>query len=484
MIVLSCFDGISACQQAFKNIGIEFDGVNNIYYSSEIDKYTIQNTQHNFPNTVQIGNINDIVVEDRWIFYNQNDNVLKDGGGFKGNIDLLVGGSPCQSFSVAGNQKGFEDPRGQLFLEYIRILKEVKPRFFLFENVNSMSKANKDIMSSYFGFEPIMINSALVVAQNRKRIYYVGALQQDGTYKKVDIQQPQDKHIFLKDILESGLGYQNKSHTITASYDGAIISNSLEKKQRSMVFEPVLYNQYNQRTLTGKSATLSTCSHQQTDISGQVVFEPICVASRGRNIVDGKRQDIKGAKTEQRLEPNLDGKTNCLTTVAKDNLVLESAELYLSEKNTQNLLQYNKNYTPTSKSPTLTTGLAHGTDKNVTPKMIQEIFFADTGEDLNKTIRVGHYNKGGQGDRIYSVEGKSVCLSANGGGRGALTGLYHIELPDGDYYVRKLSVTECCRLQGFPDNFVDILSKTQGYKALGNSFTVPIIEHILSHLFF
>ncbi len=366
---LSLFDGISASQQAFKNMGVEFDGADNIYYSSEIDKYAIKNTQHNFPNTVQLGDVTKV-----------NSSDFKD-------IDLVIGGSPCQSFSVAGNQKGFEDPRGQLFLEYIRILNEVKPKYFVFENVNSMSKVNKDIMTSYFGFEPTLINSSLVTAQNRKRIYFVGALQEDGTYKKVDISQPEDKHIYLKDILETGLPYQDKSHALTASYDGAVFWNSLEKKQRTMV------------------------------------AEPICVASGGRNIVDGKRQDVLGAKTEQRLEPNLNGKTNTLTTVAKDNLVLE-------------------------------------------------------------TVRLGHYNKGGQGDRIYSVEGKSVCLSANGGGRGAKTGLYKIDLPDGEYFVRKLTVNECCRLQDFPDGFVDTLSKTQGYKALGNSFTVGIIEHILKHLTF
>ena len=97
-------------------------------------------------------------------------------------------------------------------------------------------------------------------------------------------------------------------------------------------------------------------------------------------------------------------------------------------------------------------------------------------------IRMGHFNKGGQGDRIYSIQGKSVCLSANGGGRGAKTGLYKIDLPDGEYKVRKLTPTECCRLQGFPDNYVSMVSNTQGYKGLGNSFTVPVIKHIINQL--
>ena len=107
--------------------------------------------------------------------------------------------------------------------------------------------------------------------------------------------------------------------------------------------------------------------------------------------------------------------------------------------------------------------------------------FLEQGEHLynvNKPIRIGHFNKGGQGDRVYSQEGKSVCLSANGGGKGAKTGLYAIA-QRGKCTIRKLTPTECCRLQGFPDNYVSMVSNTQGYKALGNSFTVPVIKKIL-----
>ena len=152
-----------------------------------------------------------------------------------------------------------------------------------------------------------------------------------------------------------------------------------------------------------------------------MVFDPFCVASRGRNIVNGKRQDILGAKTEQRLEPNLTGKSNTLTMVQKDNLVCQP-------------------------------------------------------------IRLGHFNTGGQGDCIYSVEGKSITLSAQGGGRGAKTGLVKINLPDADYQIRKLTPVECERLQGFKDDYTSAVSNSQRYKSLGNSFTVPIIEHILKHL--
>ena len=152
-----------------------------------------------------------------------------------------------------------------------------------------------------------------------------------------------------------------------------------------------------------------------------MIAEPICIASRGRNTVNGKRVDIKSAKTEQRLEPNYNFKTNCLTTVPKDNLILEP-------------------------------------------------------------VRLGHFNKGGQADRIYSVVGKSICLGANGGGGGANTGLYKIDLPDGDYAIRKLIPNECARLQGFPDFYHNGISNSQAYKCYGNSFTVPIIEHIIKQL--
>ena len=94
---------------------------------------------------------------------------------------------------------------------------------------------------------------------------------------------------------------------------------------------------------------------------------------------------------------------------------------------------------------------------------------------FDKPVRGANFNSGGQGDRVYSIDGKSVCLSANGGGRGAKTGLYDI-----DKTVRKLTPAECCRLQGFPDDYVSTVSKTQGYKALGNSFTVPVIKHLIN----
>jgi site-specific DNA-cytosine methylase len=149
MNVLSLFDGMSCGQIALKNLGIKIEN----YYASEIDKYAMQVAKNNFPDTIHLGDVTKI----------------------KGNdlpkIDLLIGGSPCQGFSFAGKQLNFEDPRSALFFEFVRLLKETKPKYFLLENVR-MKKEYQDIISKYLGVEPIMINSDRFVAQNRVRYYW------------------------------------------------------------------------------------------------------------------------------------------------------------------------------------------------------------------------------------------------------------------------------------------------------------------------
>lgn len=391
--ILSLFDGISALQVALNNIGIK----DYSYYASEIDKYAIKVTQSNYPNTIQLGDV-------KKIRFTENDN-----------IDILCGGFPCQDLSISKkNRKGLNGERSGLFYECIRILKETKPKFFIFENVASMPKdAKNTITQELYNIEPILLNSALVSAQQRKRLFWVGELQDNGTYKKVEIEQPQDKNIFLQDILETGLPYQEKCHTLTASYFKCVIQNTLEKKQRTMI------------------------------------FEPIGCALRGRYNENG---DV-----EQKLEIREDSKANCITTVSKDSLIIKPI-LYN---------QYNQ-MTLKEKSATLSTNSNCRT--------------AISGQVVVSPVRIGYYGKGGQGERIYSINGKSICLSANGGGIGAKTGLYKIDLPDGDYEVRKLTPIECERLQTFPDDYTNHVSNTQRYKALGNSFTISIIEHILQTL--
>ena len=348
MKVLSLFDGISCGRLALERAGLPVE----CYDAFEIDKYAVTVSERNYPDIVHHGDVFD-----------------GDFTKFKG-YDLLLGGSPCTYWSIA--KKGREttsDGMGfRLFMEYIRALRESGCKYFLYENNYSIHQNIKDEISNYLGVEPILMNSALVSAQNRKRCYWTNI---------PNVVQPEDKGILLADILENGMPWQDKSYCMTASYDGAVIYNTLERKQRTMVAMPV------------------------------------GAAQRGRY--------VDGEKTEQHIEVREDGKSNCLTTVQKDSLVC---------------------------SP----------------------------------VRIGHYGKGGQGQRIYSVVGKSVTLSANGGGQGAKTGLYKIDLPDGDYIIRKLTPIEAERLQTLPDNYTAGISNTQRYKCIGNGWTVDVITHILGGL--
>lgn len=277
------------------------------YVSYEIDKYANFVTAKNFPEIVQHGDVTGA-----------------DFTQYKG-FDLVMGGFPCQDLSIAKREReGLQGKRSGLFWELVRAIKEVQPKYFLVENVASMSKDAKDFITATLGVEPILINSALVSAQQRKRLYWTNI---------PNVVQPQDRGIVLQDILESGVSYTDRAYCLTASYQAEILWNSLAFKQRSMIAEPV---------------------------------------------------------------------------------------------------------------------------------------------------RVGQIGNGACGYRIYDVNGKSITLLTSRGGGIASTGLYKINLPDGQYYVRKLTPIECERLQTIPDNFTEGLSNTQRYKCLGNGWTVDVIAHILN----
>lgn len=169
MNILSLFDGISCGQVALKKCGIEITN----YFASEIDKHAIKVTQHNHPNTKQIGDVTKVKATDL------------------PKIDLLMGGSPCQGFSFSGKQLNFEDPRSKLFFEFVRLVKECKPKYWLLENV-VMKQEHQDIISKCLGVEPVKLNSALTSAQNRVRLYWAN----------FDITEPTDQGKKLEDVLE------------------------------------------------------------------------------------------------------------------------------------------------------------------------------------------------------------------------------------------------------------------------------------------
>ncbi len=258
MNVLSLFDGMSCGQIALDKLGIKVDN----YFASEIDKYAMKVALKNYPKTRHVGSVEFV-----------------NGSNFP-KIDLLIGGSPCQGFSFAGKQLNFEDPRSKLFFVFVRVLKETKPKYFFLENVK-MKKEYQDIISEYLGCEPVIINSSLVSAQNRVRLYWTNI---------PNITQPSDKGVLIK--------------------------------------------------------------HITLDDSDKIG------AMRGRYIVDGKRQDYKmktAGMTTQRIELRKDEKSNCITTVSKDNYLIKLFNTNPSG-NGMNGWVYHTN----AKSPTITTNKGEG----------------------------------------------------------------------------------------------------------------------------
>lgn len=205
MNVLSLFDGMSCGQIALNKAGIKYEN----YFASEIDRYAIQVTKDNFPNTVHLGDVTKI--------------------DFKTlpKIDLLIGGSPCQGFSFAGKQLNFKDPRSALFFEYVRALKELKPKWFLLENVR-MKKESENVISEHLGVGPVKIESSDFSAQKRTRLYWTN----------IPIPEYTDKGIVLSDIIEHELVDRDKSYCIDANYfKGTNLEQYLAKKRRQVVFE-------------------------------------------------------------------------------------------------------------------------------------------------------------------------------------------------------------------------------------------------------
>lgn len=213
MNVLSLFDGISCARVSLDRAGIEV----NAYMSAEIDKNAIKISEKNYPDIIRVGSVVGLEVE--------------------GQIDLLIGGSPCQDLSIAKkNRKGLEGNRSGLFWEYVRIKKECNPKWFVLENVASMPKADRDIITREMGVEPVMFNASLVSAQSRKRLFWTN----------IPFELPVDRGILLKNILQPDgevderMVVKGKAYCLTASYSHQTptengIKNSIERKHRTMV---------------------------------------------------------------------------------------------------------------------------------------------------------------------------------------------------------------------------------------------------------
>lgn len=213
MNVLSLFDGISCARVALDKAGIEV----NAYMAAEIDKNAIKVSEKNYPDIIRVGSVVGLEVE--------------------GQIDLLIGGSPCQDLSIAKkDRKGLEGDRSGLFWEFVRIKKECNPQWFILENVASMPKADRDIITREMGVEPVMFNASLVSAQSRKRLFWTN----------IPFDLPEDRGILLKDILQPDgevderMVVKGKAYCLSATYSHvttteAGVKHSIDKKKRTMV---------------------------------------------------------------------------------------------------------------------------------------------------------------------------------------------------------------------------------------------------------
>ena len=335
MNILSLFDGMSCGMLAMLKAGVQVDN----YYAYEIDKYAIQTATHNFPQIQECGDV-----------FNADFTKHHD-------IDFLIGGSPCTYWSIAQSPDKRETTASgkgwELFSQYVRALKESKPRYFIYENNKSMSKAIRDSITQTFGFDPICINSALVSAQNRQRLYWIGKRNTDGAYSKVDVQQPKDKGILLKDALDC---------------------------------------------VTGRKTGVQTQSKQYRELTEK--------------------------EMDYMVRDHLDRRWSFCQRPAQD-----------------------------AKAKCLVANLAKGVPYNVCAIPAKAV-----SEPYEKAYTV------------YEVKNGDITIKGKA---------YPIKLIDGCYIIRKLTVSECQRLQTVPDWYEFPVSNAQSYKLIGNGWTVDVIVHLI-----
>lgn len=464
MKVLSLFDGMACGMLAMQVAGIQVDR----YVAFEIDKYAVQTSSHNFP-----------MIEHRGDVFHAD---FTEFSGF----DFLVGGSPCTYWSIAQKNNRETEASGmgwELFSQYVRALKEAQPMYFIYENNKSMSKAIRESITETFGFEPICINSALVSAQNRQRLYWVGRRNLNGTYSRVRVDQPEDRGILLKDVLdrigakelsEREMDYMvRKTSGARNHFDfgyiqdatrdkGACVTANISKGvPYNVCCEPVVLTDREKGRCVLSSIGMTTTREYFDKDQGTMAFEPIRIPEYG---------------AEDKARPlNAHYSNNC-------------------------------------------GGFEH--------RMLNENPNKQQVDMIASPVRVGTYPSGekskmhdSQQCRIYSTDGKGVTLCGNGGGLGAKTGLYAIpvefdgnvpvkavsctdgktytvyevkdgqitikgkqypiKLADGYYIIRKLTVSECMRLQTVPDWYEFPVSDSQAYKMLGNGWTVEVIAHLI-----
>lgn len=402
---------MSCGQIALKRAGIAVK----TYYASEINPYAIKATMHNFPSTIQLGSITDVHAKDL------------------PKIDLFIGGSPCQGFSRAGKGLNFDDPRSQLFFEYVRLWNEIKAinpnAKFLLENVR-MLKEWENIISKYMGINPVMINSSLVSAQNRERLYWNNFnLVKYGLFDciKNEIPQPKDKKIFLKDILETEVA---EKYFLSDKMIGWI-SKHTEKRGTKL----------NIPDINGKTRSLNVVDKKMNCETSYIVHN-----------TQPRSGDPKKGGTGHLCRT--DGKVYCLDT-GNTNAV-EINTLYVSGQGEKQHLKASTLKASTLKASSSTNPKSSGTNLVL-------------------------LNKKHQQDNINNVNGKARSLVV-----GSHQNSHHFTKTEVHSRIRRLTPKECCRLQTVPDTYFwdehgkNIISDSRIYECLGNGWTVDVIVHLLN----
>jgi DNA (cytosine-5)-methyltransferase 3A len=429
MNVLSLFDGMSCGRIALDQLEIKVDN----YYACEIDKYAMQVSQANYPEIIQLGDVCDVKSEDL------------------PKIDLILAGSPCQGFSFAGKQLAFDDPRSALFFEFIRLLKECKPKYFLLENVR-MKKEYLQVISEQvsacypeipFGIEPTMICSSLVSAQSRKRYYWTNI---------PNVTQPKQKGIVLRDILETRVNQDrlsdmtnqdNKAYCLTTTYPCARPQRSMDKSEKSMI--PV-------EDTVPDSTTLIYDSKDKS-------HKPKLVG----------RDNTPGHDILKRIYSE-DGKSPTITAHAGKGTVpkIETKPIQVgiaTDINGHDILK--RVYSEDGKSPTVNT--CQGGNRE--PKVLAGAYRARSiDKDGNrvswkevKPKQMLELRRDEKSNTVTSVQKDNV-------------------LTQDEVYWRKLTPLECERLQTVPDNYTNHVSNSQRFKMLGNGWTIEVIKHIFKNM--
>lgn len=380
--VLSLFDGMSCGQLALQKAGIKV----NQYYAAEIDKYAIQVTQKNFPNTIQLGD------------------VTKVKGSDLPKIDLIIGGSPCQGFSFAGKGLNFEDPRSKLFFEFVRLIKECNPKWFFLENVR-MKKEHELVISQYMKVAPIEINSALVSAQNRVRLYWTNINEKPyGLFGDMvaDIPQPKDQGVLLQDVLEDNV--PDKFYLTDKALARIEKAATLGIKAK---IDPLKSGTITLKNQSGQLA-IDNSTTLIENLKGCLKFGRTDEAKQLRKESMAKGKDHTPFQKKQINEIDFEKMNTLTTAITKDNIICEIMG---------------------NKANTLT----------------PDAYLAT-------------------GERNRDENGKAVLTSMC------------------DRRLRRLTPTECERLQTVPVGYTDGVSDTQRYRMLGNGWTVNVIAHFFVFL--